>query len=146
MDDGLGPEHDGTRLYTVEGARAIRGHVVALLEQLRAMLTAYGAHWIQDPALSRLVTRNGHPPAVRPDLMPASTLAIQRVSPTITDITALHDEFIRLGVVLRDPMRGLIDLHHRRDGRIVYLCYQLGEDDFGYWHDVDAGFAGRQPL
>ncbi|MDE0506470.1 MAG: DUF2203 domain-containing protein [Candidatus Poribacteria bacterium] len=43
-----------------------------------------------------------------------------------------------------DP--GLVDFPHLRDGREVYLCWQFGEDEIRYWHDVDAGFAGRQPL
>ncbi|HYE65904.1 MAG TPA: DUF2203 domain-containing protein [Pyrinomonadaceae bacterium] len=52
-----------------------------------------------------------------------------------------------LGVQLKDYERGLIDFPSLRDGRIVLLCWQLGEgDQVEWWHDVDAGFAGRQPL
>jgi hypothetical protein len=51
-----------------------------------------------------------------------------------------------MGVVLKDMERGLIDFPHWRDGREVYLCWKLGEDRIDYWHDIDSGFAGRQPL
>lgn len=52
-----------------------------------------------------------------------------------------------LGVQLKDYERGLIDFPSMRDGRVVLLCWQMGEgDEVSWWHDVDAGFAGRQPL
>jgi hypothetical protein len=50
------------------------------------------------------------------------------------------------GIVVRDPGRGLIDFPAVRDGREVYLCWLDGEDEIGYWHEPDAGFAGRRPL
>ncbi|HEY0080241.1 MAG TPA: DUF2203 domain-containing protein [Pyrinomonadaceae bacterium] len=56
-------------------------------------------------------------------------------------------ELEALGVQLKDHARGLIDFPCMRDGRVVLLCWQLGEgDEIQWWHDVDAGFAGRQPL
>ena len=51
-----------------------------------------------------------------------------------------------LGIVLRDPARGLIDFPATHLGRQVQLCWQLGEDDLGWWHFPDEGFAGRHPL
>jgi hypothetical protein len=60
-----------------------------------------------------------------------------------TQITALES----LGVQLKDFERGLVDFPSLRDGRVVLLCWQLGEgDELEWWHDVDAGFAGRTPL
>jgi hypothetical protein len=50
------------------------------------------------------------------------------------------------GIVLRDLDRGLIDFPAIRDGREVYLCWIDGEPDIGFWHDLDAGYAGRRPL
>ncbi len=56
-------------------------------------------------------------------------------------------ELTELDVQLKDYERGLIDFPSLRDGRIVLLCWQLGESDtIEWWHDVEAGFAGRQPL
>ncbi len=56
-------------------------------------------------------------------------------------------ELEALGVQLKDYERGLIDFPSLRDGRVVLLCWQLGEgDQLEWWHDVDTGFAGRQPL
>ena len=50
------------------------------------------------------------------------------------------------GCVIKNIDPGLVDFPHLRDGREVYLCWQFGENEIRYWHDVDAGFAGRQPL
>ncbi len=146
MDDNLGAELEGSPIYTIERAQAVLGHVCALLERLRRLLRAYGAGWMQDPQLSRLVSANGHASAERPDMDVAVAAPLNRVPAPIAEVTAIHDELTRLGVLLRDPMRGLIDLHHRRDGRIVYLCYLLGEERLAFWHELDAGFGGRQPL
>lgn len=56
-------------------------------------------------------------------------------------------EFYELGIQLKDYTRGLIDFPSRRDGRIVLLCWQLGEgDEIEWWHDIEAGFAGRERL
>ena len=52
-----------------------------------------------------------------------------------------------LGVQLKDYERGLVDFPSMREGRVVLLCWQLGEGDrIEWWHDLEAGFAGRQPL
>jgi len=53
---------------------------------------------------------------------------------------------LSLGVEIKDLDRGLCDFPHMREGRIVYLCWQRGEETIEWWHDIDAGFAGRQPL
>ena len=61
----------------------------------------------------------------------------------------LREALVRLQeaeVVLRDLDRGLVDFPSLREDREVYLCWLEGEDEIGYWHDLEAGFAGREPL
>ena len=50
------------------------------------------------------------------------------------------------GIVLRDLDSGLIDFPSFRDEAEVYLCWIDGETEIGFWHDLDAGYGGRQPL
>ena len=50
------------------------------------------------------------------------------------------------GCIVKSINEGLVDFPHLREGREVYLCWKHGEPDIGYWHEVDAGFAGRTPL
>jgi hypothetical protein len=51
-----------------------------------------------------------------------------------------------LGIALRDIDSGLIDFPALASGRQVCLCWRLGEDDIGWWHELSAGFSGRLPL
>ena len=50
------------------------------------------------------------------------------------------------GILIKDVDPGLVDFPSIREGREVYLCWREGEGDIRFWHDLDAGFAGRQPL
>ena len=63
------------------------------------------------------------------------------------DIHSIIDYLGKLGIQLKDHMRGLIDIPSLRDGRVVLLCWQLGEpENIEWWHETEAGFAGRQPI
>jgi hypothetical protein len=63
------------------------------------------------------------------------------------EVGKLTTELFEMGVQLKDYSRGLIDFPTMREGRIVLLCWQLGEkDEIEWWHEEEAGFAGRQPL
>jgi hypothetical protein len=65
----------------------------------------------------------------------------------LTELTTHMSELDTLGVQLKDFERGLVDFPSLRDGRVVLLCWQMGEgDELEWWHDVDAGFGGRTPL
>jgi hypothetical protein len=65
----------------------------------------------------------------------------------LTTFTEEMSELESLGVQLKDFERGLVDFPSLRDGRVVLLCWQLGEgDELEWWHDVDTGFSGRTPL
>ncbi len=65
----------------------------------------------------------------------------------LMELTTFMSEIESLGVQLKDFTRGLVDFPSLRDGRVVLLCWQLDEgDNVEWWHDVDAGFAGRTPL
>ncbi|HYM14092.1 MAG TPA: DUF2203 domain-containing protein [Dehalococcoidia bacterium] len=61
----------------------------------------------------------------------------------------INDRLARIngwGVELKGIDEGLVDFPADRAGRVVYLCWKLGEDRIAWWHEVEAGFAGRQPL
>src|ERR671916_3363847 len=49
-------------------------------------------------------------------------------------------------IVLRDLDQGLVDFPTLRGGAEVYLCWREGEDEIAFWHEPEAGFAGRRPL
>ena len=51
-----------------------------------------------------------------------------------------------LGAILKDLNTGLIDFYGHRQGELVFLCWRRGEEGIQFWHRLDEGFAGRQPL
>jgi hypothetical protein len=59
-------------------------------------------------------------------------------------------EFVRelheLGVEFKDPVLGLVDFPAQMDDRVVHLCWKLDEPEVQFWHELDAGFSGRQLL
>ena len=77
----------------------------------------------------------------------------QEVADKRREIDAVADRLAQLlqevhdsGIILRDPERGLVDFPALWEGHEVYLCWVLGESQVQFWHEVDAGFTGRQPL
>ena len=56
------------------------------------------------------------------------------------------DELVAIGVALKDYDTGLIDFPCRHQGHDVLLCWKLGEERIGYWHELHTGYAGRQPI
>ena len=61
-------------------------------------------------------------------------------------LTEYVEELRQLGVEPKSGVEGLIDFPSMHEGRLVYLCWKLGEPTVSFWHDLDAGYAGRQPL
>ena len=55
-------------------------------------------------------------------------------------------EFAVREIQIKDLARGLIDFPALRGGKEVFLCWELEEDDIEFWHDLESGFAGREPL
>lgn len=56
------------------------------------------------------------------------------------------DELAGIGAELKDAASGLVDFPTLIDDREAYLCWKPGEDTIGFWHDLQSGFAGRQPI
>lgn len=78
---------------------------------------------------------------------------VERVDALLDDLESLLDEIHDSGALYKDPSfeKGTLDFPHRMTGEDgeteeVYLCWMEGEDEVGYWHPVDEGMRGRQPL
>jgi hypothetical protein len=73
----------------------------------------------------------------------------EKVSGLLQDMLQLNTQLRRiqkLGIQIKDFDRGLVDFPHLRDGREVFLCWELDEDDIDFWHEIDDGYAGRERL
>jgi hypothetical protein len=70
----------------------------------------------------------------------------REVGEAFLEVRGLLLELQELGLVVRDIDRGLIDFPAIVEGREVYLCWHLDEERVGFWHGLDSGYGGRQPL
>jgi hypothetical protein len=85
--------------------------------------------------------------AANGNLLEEEVHATQREAKRLTEefdklIAKIND----LGCEIKDIEQGLVDFPALREGREVYLCWRLGEEEVAFWHELDAGFGGRQPL
>jgi hypothetical protein len=121
------------RHYTIDQANAALEWVGERLERLRAARAQLSDEEAR-AALGEAAPSNGGGEPGR--VVSEAFLELQR---TLGELQAMD-------VVLRDLERGLVDFPTLIEGREVYLCWEAGESEIGYWHDMDAGYGGRQPL
>ena len=123
-----------TRYFSLDEARATLPQVKGLMEQVQSA--------------RREILR------VRPDALPAIEKAAANGGNKAAGELSLHamrleqgfKGIIALGVTVKDIDAGLVDFLGLRNGREVYLCWRYGEEELAYWHELNAGFAGRHPL
>jgi hypothetical protein len=65
---------------------------------------------------------------------------------TLTSIKKVLMEFARRQIIIKDVDRGLIDFPSLRGDHEVFLCWEQDEEDIEFWHELDAGYAGRERL
>ena len=70
----------------------------------------------------------------------------KEIGAAVDRLRNLVQEINDSGIILKDMELGLVDFPMFREGREVYLCWCLGESSIQFWHEINAGFAGRQPL
>jgi hypothetical protein len=124
------------KLFTVEEANALIPVVRRRAERIQRAYRQIAARREEAQAAAAQALRGGGGMAHGAEYIGA----LQKLSAAVGELEAL-------GVQLKDYERGLIDFPTRREDRIVLLCWQLGEGDkIEWWHELEAGFAGRQPL
>ena len=65
---------------------------------------------------------------------------------TIAEMQSVLQKFGQREIIVKDLRRGLVDFPAIIGGKEVFLCWEKDEDDVEFWHDMDSGFAGREPL
>jgi hypothetical protein len=121
------------RHYTLEQANAALDWVVERLERLCSARTQLSDDEAREALTEAAPGDGGGSPG-------------RVVSEAFLELRAALTELQAMDVVLRDLDRGLVDFPAIRDGREVYLCWEEGEDEISFWHEPEAGFAGRRPL
>ena len=71
---------------------------------------------------------------------------VSRWLKAVVAFKSLLEEFARREIQIKDLDRGLVDFPAFIGGREVFLCWERGEEDIEYWHDLESGYAGRERL
>jgi hypothetical protein len=119
------------RVFTVEEAN---GELDELRERLPRLRTARDALIASSRRITEAVANDGGGVA--------GTDWFANQEALKTEVLYLADR----GILLRDPDTGLVDFPAERDGRRVFLCWKLGEEHVGWFHEATGGFGGRRPL
>ena len=91
---------------------------------------------------------------IRPDLEPVLDKAVrngasQETSEALEAFSKVKSAIEAIqghGVLVKDVNAGLLDFPSEREGRVVFLCWRVGESSVKHWHELDEGFSGRHPL
>jgi hypothetical protein len=137
------------RYFTLDEANRVLPRVRDLIERLQRLAAEVAA-------LDRAFQNGGQPGAASPSAGGNGVhhngsgqdaySALSRVEEARAEMGRLLEELESIGCEFKDVHTGLVDFRAMRDGRAVYLCWRLGEERIAYWHELDAGYAGRQPL
>ncbi len=122
------------KLFTIEEANA-------LLPKLRELLEDVAAH--------RDAVRQKAPhvePILRASVLNGGGRVGSEYGVETYKLYLAISRIRELGVLLKDLDTGLLDFPHEKEERVVFLCWRPPEEKVGYWHELEAGFAGRQPL
>ena len=137
-------EYQPDKLFTVEQANAVLPLVRVIVRDLAALSCEVAE---RRSRLSELLGRREDLIAGDEDPYAAELMQTQR---ELENDTLQLQEYVRelrdLGVEPKNGPEGLVDFPTEMDGRIVYLCWKLDESEILHWHEIDGGFAGRQPL
>ena len=123
--------------FTLDQANALLPELRTILAELERAIYELDAAEAEVDAADARVRGNGHGPPSEPY---ARRVAAREA------VARLIERIGELGCELKDPRSGLIDFPSRRDGQEIYLCWKLDEHAVLFWHPIDTGFAGRQPL
>ena len=126
------------RLFTYEEATALMPRVVEIVRHLQELKQQLDDAIGQYAQLTPAMRTNGYAQRA------AGLEAVIRDHQDALRSTLLT--LTELGVELKDIDMGLVDFPAVRDGRVVYLCWKIDEPSIAFWHELDTGFAGRQPL
>jgi hypothetical protein len=122
------------RIFSVSEAKA-------LLPRLRTILGEVAEEWSRIKSLNPQIQKARD----KAQFSGGSPYGVEYIE-TVLHLMSLLQQVRDLGVIVKDVDRGLCDFPYMKNGKVVYLCWQLGEDTIEYWHDIEAGFAGREPL
>jgi hypothetical protein len=127
-----------TRVYTPE----LANRSLPLVRRIVEDIVAQFARWQTRVREFELVSASNS----MSDPDPRAEELEREVATLAAELEHFHQELTDLGVEFKDYSLGLVDFPAEFDGRSILLCWRLGEPTVAFWHELEAGYGGRQPL
>jgi hypothetical protein len=129
------------RHFTPAEANAALDDVRPLVERMVAHRRELGVLIARRSELTTTIAGNGG------DLDPGELARVEaEIGEQARGVAQCVNRIHGLGAQVKDADEGLVDFPALRAGEEVLLCWKLGEEEIGYWHSLEDGFAGRRPL
>ena len=125
------------KVFTLEEAEALLPWLTDLLNQLRAARGEIQKMEVEID-LEELLQEDGDSSRVDE--------RVEEYNRKVAGFYQLIDQIQEPGCLLKDVELGLMDFYSMREGKIVYLCWKLGEDRIRFWHEVNKGFSAREGI
>lgn len=126
--------------FTLEEANALLPRLSQIILQMQERKARHDQLQEKAAEYSGRMSSNGH--IIEKDVNETR----QELQKAAAELNSLIERVQEMGCEVKDIDQGLIDFRTEREGRDVYLCWKLGEPDIRWWHDLETGFAERQPL
>ncbi len=131
----------GIRIFSLEEANSLLPELSKRLEELRDLV----AHIVRDQDGIAVLDLIGG----RENGSPEHTEYMSRKRETeslVTELDTRIREIQGYGCFVKDINQGLVDFYSVRSGRLIFLCWKLGETGIQHWHELNSGFSSRQPI
>ena len=122
------------RYFTLSEANQALQNIRPWMDEVQTIRSEILAHQLEIWSVMEKSAGNGGNPT------------LSRMVKTFDRLDALIHNIQDTGVIIKDINTGLLDFPAIKDEREVYLCWQYGEDDIAFWHEIEDGFAGRQSI
>ena len=138
------PSDQPPKTFTIAEANALLPQVIELVQQLQGLQRSIVETNRQlDELVAKVSQGNGYPiQSLKARIQELTKHQLQLIEAFQSALQSLGD----LGCELKDLAMGLVDFYGVRDGETIYLCWKIGEEQIRFWHTLESGYAGRQPL
>ena len=133
-------EMNRLRLFTVEEANHLIPQLEPLILELREKRELILAQEVEIDALELVAEKTAE------SASPAIHRKVEDYQNNVNRLYAVVDTIYELGGFLKDLDLGLVDFYTLYQGRVVYLCWKMGEKEITTWHEVGRGYSFRQPI
>ena len=128
------------QFYTVREANNKLPELTRLLHEMQALGLQLAELQGRGIAVKEKIKSNG-------DHNPSEDVMLAQSERSLEETLQLAiSQLAEWNIQLKDLQRGLVDFPARLEGRTVFLCWELGEEEVGFWHETDTGFSGRMPI